>query len=155
MCNKQHINLLDRFYFILIYFILFYFEWFGSLLIFKTYKNTEKTAHEFHAEFRELIEKIVKYVLKFSVWAILWKLEEHVAWFKLNESISLCKIICLVSLVEDKEGEKHGNFTGICTEICSASHWPCCIPSLYLRMHAMCSVGHCASARKEIKMGNK
>lgn len=44
------------------------------------------------------------------------------AWFKLNESISLCKIICLVSLVEDKEGEKHGNFTGICTEICSAFH---------------------------------
>lgn len=43
------------------------------------------------------------------------ELEEHVAWFKLNGSISFRKIICLASLVENKEGKKHRNVTGICT----------------------------------------
>lgn len=51
-------------------------------------------------------------------------MEEHVVWFKLDESISLCKIICLASLVEDKEGRKPGHFTGTRSEI-----RPCCTPA--------------------------
>lgn len=154
---QQHRSHLARFYFI--YFILSYFieKWVFqfSVVVFKTYMNAGKTANEFSTEISELIQKTVMCVLKFGMWAILLKLEEHVAWFKLNGSISLCKIICLASLVEDKEGKKRGDFTGICTEMCPAFHWPCCIPSSYLGMYAMYSVGPSASARKEIKMGNQ
>lgn len=47
----------------------------------------------------------------------LMELEEHVAWFKLNGSISFHKIICLASLVENKEGKEHCNAIGICTAL--------------------------------------
>lgn len=76
-------------------------------------------------------------------------MEEHVAWFKLNESISLCKIICLTSLVDDKEGRKPGHSTGTRSEI-----RPCCTPAQTWE-RVIPSGGHSASARKEIQRGSK
>lgn len=116
--------------------------------------NARKIANEFNTEFRGLTEKTVMHALNF-MWPILLKLEEHVAWFRLNGSISLCKIICLASLVENEEGKKHSNFTGICTEECTAFHWPCCIPCSYLRKYAIYSVGHFDNTRNETKKRNK